>query len=211
MVDQPENALDIRFAELLCARLCHDMAGAVGAAAAGAELLEDGFDAETAKMVSDSAGGAVARLKLFRAAFGPAGPEQSTQTVRDLCASYLDAAAASGGGKLVLGWTCGRDRLDGEAARLVLNLVLLARDALPRGGTVDVTIDAASRLDRAGVSVEFRGQGARLDDQTMRCLSEQSLPDGPREAQAWLTGKLVRKIGARTEVVTGENHGRIST
>ena len=65
----------LQLAELLCARICHDLSGPVGAAAAGAELFEDmapAPDPETMALVSGAASGAVARLKFFRAALGPA-------------------------------------------------------------------------------------------------------------------------------------------
>ena len=107
---------DILHAELLCARLCHDMAGAVGAAAAGAELLEDGFDAETVQLVAASAASAVARLKFFRAALGPAGSDQPADAVQDLTAAYLRATEAGAAGRLSLRWSCGRPRLAGDVA-----------------------------------------------------------------------------------------------
>ncbi|MBX9634016.1 MAG: hypothetical protein K2X44_03460, partial [Magnetospirillum sp.] len=77
----------LQLAELLCARLCHDLSGPVGAAAAGAELLEDmdgNADAETVSLVADAAGGAVSRLKFFRAALGPAASSpQNPASLRD--------------------------------------------------------------------------------------------------------------------------------
>ena len=36
-----ETAIDLRVAEMLCARLCHDLVGPVGAVNNGLELLED--------------------------------------------------------------------------------------------------------------------------------------------------------------------------
>ena len=187
---------DILFAELLCARLCHDLAGAVGAAAAGAELLEDDLDAETARLVAASAAGAVARLKFFRAALGPAGSDQPAAAVQDLAAAYLDAAEAGGAGRLSLGWNCARARLDGDTARLVLNLVLVARDGLPRGGAITVEIDAGGPGGVGGVAVAFRGTGAGLGDELESALLAGTDPTGPRGAQAGFTRRLAAKIGA---------------
>ena len=150
---------DLALAEGLCARLCHDLAGPLGAAAAGAELLEDGVDADTVSLVAASAAGAVARLKFFRAAMGPAGSGQPAAALRDLCAAYLTAAASAGGTGLTLSWRSEVERLDGNQGRLVLNLVLIARDALARGGEVRVDIGADT------LAVGFAGQGAGLSDE----------------------------------------------
>lgn len=201
----PDSAL----AELLCARLCHDMAGAVGAAAAGAELLEDGYDAETAQLVAASAAGAVARLKFFRATLGPSGPEQPAAAVRDLADHYLQAVAASGGGGLTLRWNCARPRLDGETARLVLNLVLIARDSLPRGGEIRVEI-AAAQEGGLGLAVGFQGQDARLGDELGQPLVAGAPPDGPRGAQAWLARSLVEKFGGKLQFHQAGPEGRLT-
>ena len=192
----------ILFAELLCARLCHDMAGAVGAAAAGAELLEDGLDAETAQLVAASAASAAARLKFFRAALGPAGSEQSAAVIRDLAAAYLHAAE-SGGGRLTLRWSCDRPRLDGDMTRLALNLVLVARDSLPRGGTISVSITT-------GVSVTFQGEGGGLGDDLTATLLAGDAPTNPRAAQAWFTRRLADKIGAALQFDRWSDGGRIT-
>ena len=203
------DSQDLQLAELLCARLCHDMAGAVGAAAAGAELLEDGYDAETAQLVATSAAGAVARLKFFRAALGPAGAEQPSAAVHDLAKAYLRAAEAAGGGSLPLRWICERLRLDGETARLVLNMILVARDALPRGGQISVEISAV-RPDRgAGVTVGFSGLNVRLSEELTQALTSAAPLSGPRGAQAGFTRTLAARFGATPAIEAFGDGGRM--
>ena len=64
---------EIELAALLSARLCHDLAGPVGAVNNGAELLSDG-DADGMEdardLISSCAGQAVRRLRFFRLAYG---------------------------------------------------------------------------------------------------------------------------------------------
>lgn len=191
---------DIAFAELLCARLCHDMAGAVGAAAAGAELLEEGFDLETAQLVATSAAGAVARLKFFRAALGPAGSEQPATAIHDLAQAYLRAADPG----LTLRWTSRSPQLDGETARLVLNLILVARDSLPRGGEIAVKLAPEESSGPTGIMVGFHGAGGRLGDETEAALLGGERPFGPRGAQASFTRRLVDGSG---RFLSFERHG----
>ena len=205
------DSQNLQLAELLCARLCHDMAGAVGAAAAGAELLEDGYDAETAQLVAASAAGAVARLKFFRAALGPAGTEQPSAVIYDLASAYLRAAEASGGGSLVLRWGCQRPRLDGETARLVLNMILVARDALLRGGQISVEIAPARPPTGAGVTIAYKGPGARLSDELTQALTTTAPPSGPRGAQAGFTRVLAANFGGTPRLEGGSDHGLIAT
>lgn len=201
---------NLQLAELLCARLCHDMAGAVGAAAAGAELLEDGYDAETAQLVAASAAGAVARLKFFRAALGPAGAEQPAGVAHDLAQAYLRAAEAAGGGGLTLHWACERFRLDGETARLVLNMILVARDALPRGGQISVEITATRPQSGAGVTVSFASPHARLTEELTQALTNPASPTGPRGAQAGFTRALAAKFGGTPRLETSDDGGRMA-
>src|SRR5258708_19826022 len=65
---------DLQFAELMAARLCHDLVGPIGAVANGVELLTDGGsgDAEVTGLIAVSARQATRRLQWFRVAFGSA-------------------------------------------------------------------------------------------------------------------------------------------
>ena len=68
---------EIEFAALLVSRVCHDLVGPLGAVINGLEVLEDERDAdmreEAIKLVTSSAGQALARIQFMRIAFGAAG------------------------------------------------------------------------------------------------------------------------------------------
>ncbi|MBI5162722.1 MAG: hypothetical protein HY985_02340 [Magnetospirillum sp.] len=183
-------------AELLCARLCHDLAGPVGAAAAGAELFEDigGGDGETLALVATSAAGAAARLKFFRAALAPSSSPQPTATLKDLIEGYLRTAVSAASSGLTLAWAVSADDLSAEAARLLLNLVLVARDALPRGGLI-----AVSGGER-GLTVTARGTSAALADEARLVLLDGEEPRGPRGAQAYVARLLAERTLGRLSV-----------
>lgn len=178
----------LTLAELLCARVCHDLSGPVGAAAAGAELLEDLADepdGETLALVATSAAGAAARLKFFRAALGPAASgAQPSASLRDLAEGYLATLVSAASPGIVLDWRTHAPSFDGERARLLLNLLLLAKDALPRGGRI--TVEAENGMP----AVTALGEPASPTEEAKAVLVDGRPPSGPRGAQAWFTRLL---------------------
>lgn len=193
----------LQLAELLCARICHDLSGPVGAAAAGAELFEDmdqAPDPETMGLVAGAAAGAATRLKFFRAALGPAASTpQSTVALRQLIEGYLGTLASAASPGIVVSWPAAPNALEGTIARLLLNLALLAKDALPRGGRM--RIELADGLPR----VIAHGEPASLSEEARQVLVEGHPPAGPRGAQAELARILADQAGGTLNVaVTSE-------
>lgn len=188
------DAPDTKLSELLCARLCHDLASPLGAAAAGLELLEDGADSETLGLVAASMGAATARLKFLRAALGPANDlPHAPKALGDLIRAYL-AGAVTGG--IALDWASERPEIDGETARLLLNMVLIARDALPRGGRITARCGHGGE-GAAGLQVTTAGEGHGLSAEARLVLMDGAPPSGPRGAQAWFALHLARAKGLK--------------
>src|SRR3546814_3632269 len=68
--------IDLRVAELLASRLCHDLVGPIGAVGNGLELLGDeefGMADDAMKLTTSSARQASHILQFFRLAYGMAG------------------------------------------------------------------------------------------------------------------------------------------
>lgn len=182
----------LALAELLCARVCHDLSGPVGATAAGAELFEDlgGGDPETLTLVSTSAAGAAARLRLLRAALGPASSSpHSLSTLRNMVDAHLASQASAAAPAITVIWRDYPDSVDGETARLLLNLVLLGRDALPRGGRMELS------LEHGLPTLLAHGEPASLADDVKLALVQATPLGGPRPAQAALTRILAAQKG----------------
>ncbi|BAE49131.1 histidine phosphotransferase family protein [Paramagnetospirillum magneticum] len=195
------SALDTKFSELLCARLCHDLASPLGAAAAGLELLEDGNDPETLELVSASMGAATARLKFLRATLGPANDMPHTQkSLGDLMRAYLSGAVTGG---ITLDWSSERPEIDGETGRLRLNLVLIARDALPRGGKILARCAGSGSDGEAGLRVTASGEGMGLTAEARLVLLDGAPPSGPRGAQAGFALHLAHRNGLKIRLTPG--------
>lgn len=188
----------LQLAELLCARICHDLSGPVGAAAAGAELFEDmepAPDPETLSLVAGAAAGAAQRLKFFRATLGPAASTpQSSVVLTELIESYLATQVSAASPGIALSWPAAPSALDGATARLLLNLVLLAKDALPRGGRIRIALEDGLPV------VVAHGEPASLAEEARQVLVDGRPPAGPRGAQAELARVLAERAQARLTV-----------
>src|SRR5688572_310175 len=132
------NAIDL--ASLLCSRLCHDLLSPVGALNNGLELMADEQDPEMRErcleLLEESAKASASKLKFFRLAFGAGGgfgDNIDTQEARSALEGLFGAEK-----RTEFGWMVSDDDLPKGAVKLLLNLALIAGDALVRGGRLDV-------------------------------------------------------------------------
>jgi histidine phosphotransferase ChpT len=187
------NAIDL--ASLLCSRLCHDLMSPVGALNNGVELLADETDPDMQEkcleLLADSARATANKLKFFRLAFGAGGGFGDEIDTREAEAAL---EGLFGDGKVELGWVVEDEKLPKGAIRLLLNLSLLAGDALVRGGRLDVGAERGS----GGIEIAVRAEGPRvLLDPALR----ETLASGgkgtiePRAAGAWLAHQLAADGG----------------
>ncbi len=125
-------------AALLCSRICHDIISPVGALNNGLELLEEGgADEDAMQLIRTSARNASARLQFCRIAFGAAG---SAGMVIDTGDAEKVATAFMANEKAEFTWEGARALLPKNKVKLLLNLILIANGAIPRGGTIAVTL-----------------------------------------------------------------------
>ena len=190
------NAVD--FASLLCSRLCHDLLSPVGALNNGLELLADEHDPEMRArcldLLAESARASANKLKFFRLAFGAAGGFDETVDTREAKAAIEGLFGTDG--KIELNWLVDSAALDKPAIKVLLNLVLIAGDALVRGGRLDVAAEAAGRE----TEIVVRAEGPRLVlDSELRTALQEDLADvsalTPRAAAAWLARQLATASG----------------
>ncbi len=184
-------------ASLLCSRLCHDLLSPVGALNNGIELLADEQDPEMRErcleLLAESARASANKLKFFRLAFGAGGgfgDEIDTREARGALEGLYGAEK-----RIELGWMVAGDRLPKGAVKLLLNLAMIAGDALVRGGRLDV---GAERSDEA-IEMVIRAEGPRvLVDPILRETIVKGGANGtvePRAAGAWLAHGLAAEAG----------------
>ncbi len=182
------NTVD--FASLLCSRLCHDLMSPVGALNNGIELLSDEQDPDMRdrclELLSDSAKATANKLKFFRLAFGAAGGFGEAVDSSEARGALQGLLAQQG--KIELGWMIGDTKLSKTATKLLLNLSLIASDALVRGGRLDVGAESDG-----GTEIAIRAEGPRI---ILDAAISDTLTNGtgetaePRTAGAWLAYSL---------------------
>ena len=156
--------VDLRVLELMASKICHDLISPVGAIGNGLELLEDDGGGDTAKEALQLSQNCVRRasalLELFRMSYGTAGSD--TGLAWDAAKSLASGVLA--GTKMTLNWPVlpAGTALPPGANKLLLNLVVLAGDLLPRGGTIAVGVAPGPRGQVLRVTAS--GQDARISE-----------------------------------------------
>ena len=196
----PMNAVEL--ASLLCSRLCHDLLSPVGALNNGIELLADEQDPEMRErcleLLAESARASANKLKFFRLASGAGGgfgDEIDTREARTALEGLYGADK-----RVELGWMVADDKMSKGAIKLLLNLAMIAGDALVRGGRLDV---GAEQRDGA-VEMVIRAEGPRiLLDPKLRETIGKGHSGGeiePRAAGAWLAHALAAEAGGTIQL-----------
>ena len=158
----------LQLAALLCSRLCHDLISPVGAIGNGLEVLRDEDDEEMKRhamtLIEASAQQASARLQFARIAFGAAGSAGAEIELGDAMSLTENMLAK---GKVSLNWKLENKLAPKDVVKLLLNLVLISVDCIPRGGTLTVEGDLATGQP---YRVEARGAKARLGQDVRQAL-----------------------------------------
>ena len=153
------EALDL--AALLCSRVCHDLISPSGAIVNGVEVLEESKDEETRSFAIDlikkSARTASARLQFCRIAFGAAG---SASAQIDLSDAEKVARGFIEDEKVKLAWNLPSALLPKNRVKLLLNMILVATQSIPRGGIV--AVDGDGPPEAMTFKISARGLNARI-------------------------------------------------
>jgi histidine phosphotransferase ChpT len=183
-------------AALLCSRVCHDLISPVGAIMNGLEVMEEGKDEETAKfameLIKKSAGTASAKLQFCRLAFGAAGSAGAQIDTGD---AEKVTRGLMEDGRTRIGWNLPRALLAKNRVKLLLNMLLLAAHAIPRGG--ELTVHPVGEGEAAGFRVSAAGTNVKVPPAMPGLLAGQP-PNHAVDAHAiqpFYTGLLARSCG----------------
>ena len=192
-----EFQIDMRVTEMLASRLCHDLVGPIGAVNNGLELMADedlGMSDDALELSAKSARQAANILQYYRLAYGMAGARIGADLgdLRELAAEFLATSKAT------LDWTIRRPHDDAPEGlgKLLLNMLVLAAEALPRGGTLTVAVlEGPAGLE---ATVTASGNGARLREESLLVLADEVVIEEltPRNVQGYFTRMLAQRMGS---------------
>jgi histidine phosphotransferase ChpT len=194
-LDVTLDALDL--AALLCSRVCHDLISPTGAIVNGIEVLEEKDSDEETKtfaldLIKKSARTASARLQFCRLAFGAAGSSAAQIDLGDaegMVRGFLDDD------KTKLTWHLPRLLLPKNRVKLLLNMLIIASQTIPRGGML--TVDPVGEGDSMSFRITAAGLNARIPQAVAGLLQGRS-ESGTVDAHAiqpFYTGLLAKACG----------------
>jgi len=172
------NKIQLRVAELMCSRLCHDLISPISAINNGIELMnenDEGIIDSSIELLGTSAKQALDRLSFYRVAFGLAGGGAiiNWNEIRNILEIF------SAERKTTIVWTrepqSPDENISHILAKLVVNVVYLAMECLPRGGVISV--DNLQQKAPEPIVVRLEGPKCNLRDDVQSGL----IPDLPIE------------------------------
>ncbi|MEM8744489.1 MAG: histidine phosphotransferase family protein [Pseudomonadota bacterium] len=161
---------ELELTALVSSRICHDIISPVGAIANGLEVMAEESDQSmrdhAMDLIRKSAQQASAKLQFARLAFGAAG---SSGAEIDLMEAEKVARAVAESDKHTVEWNGPPARLPKDKVKLLLNMVTMALNALPRGGTINVSV--SEDPSAPAFDVRCSGQSARVPEVVEKMLS----------------------------------------
>ena len=177
---------------LVASRICHDMVEPMSAIIQGLEMIKTGegkLDPDAVSLLDTGVGKAWAKLEFFRFAMAGAMAEgesdiEEGKAVAEKLYSVL---------KPELVWSAPAVAMPRPAVRVIVNLLLIANECLPRGGTVEIT--AAKTGEGGEVVVTAKGPRAKLREATALALKGEAGELSGHTIQPTLTNLLARQGG----------------
>jgi histidine phosphotransferase ChpT len=197
------SALDL--AALLCSRVCHDLISPVGAIVNGLEVLEEEKDESTKQFALDlikkSSKTASAKLQFCRIAFGAAGSagaQIDTGDAETISRGFIEDE------KVKLTWSVPRALLPKNRVKLLLNMLIVAGHAIPRGGTL--AVEPIGSGETMSFKITAAGANSRIPQTIPPLLTAEPTAEAidAHRIQPFYTGLLAKDCGL---TVTMANEG----
>ncbi len=190
-----------RLAAFIASRICHDLISPVASVNSALELLEEPGDAEmkaqAEQLLHNGAESAAARIQLLRYAFGSAGLSDTAadrHEVRQIVEGFMTSHKPS------VEWNIETEHFSCGHARVLMNLVIMATAAIPRGGVVSLGVyNEGSSLS---IVAQAKGPRARLSE-----FAKSALEGGTPE-EGW-SARTIQPLFAK--MVASDLGGEITT
>lgn len=203
-MSEDETIDDLELSALVSSKICHDIISPVGAIANGLEIMDEETDDSMREhamtLVRRSASTASAKLQFARLAFGAAG---SSGSEIDLTDAERVARAVAESDKHSLEWSGPAATMAKDKVKLLLNLTTIALEALPRGGSIKVSISGEG--DETAFELRCAGEKARIPDEIANFLNG-GAPDNlnAHSIQPYYTLRLARAVRMPVQITAEE-------
>lgn len=177
---------------LVASRICHDMVEPMSAIIQGLEMIKSGegkTDPDALSLLDHGVGKAWAKLEFFRFAMAGATAEGESELEEGRAVAIKLYSVL----KPELVWSPPAVHMPRPAVRVIVNLLLIANECLPRGGKVEVT--ANKHGDGGEVIVTATGPRAKLREATAAALRGDGEELSGHTIQPTLTSLLARQGG----------------
>ncbi len=144
---------------LISSRICHDLATPIQALTTALDVLESDNSPEMREsaiaLLRESTNNATAKIEYMRAAFGSITAGIGIALVEDLKRIAIKFFSSQ---KATLNWESTEQEAPRSIARVLLNLILVAADSLPRGGEILVRSQKNAEI----IEFSIRATGTRI-------------------------------------------------
>ena len=200
MTKSRKNLLATDLASLISSRICHDLISPIGALNTAIEVLDDTESKEmhedALKLIKLAASEASAKLSYLRIALGT---NSTSKGVMKLDKLKLITENMFNTEKFSFNWDMSEIKLEKSIARILLNILMLSIQSIPRGGKVTIKIE--EKYDKLKLVTSANGIKSRLDKQTEDAFKG-TIPseeiDG-RVIQSYFTRILIDDLNGQIE------------
>ena len=194
-----------RLSAYIASRICHDLVSPVSSVTNALDLLNDPGDldmkAQAQDLLHDGAEKAGARIQFLRYAFGSIGLNNGAADIheaRKITENFVKSHRPS------IEFDIQTDHLSFSHVRMMMNMVLMAVDSLPRGGVISVRV----RNESGGMTITLtcKGDRAKLRADTIKALQGGEPEDGwrPENIQPLFAKMICDGLGGELTASQGE-------
>lgn len=201
-------------AAMLCSRVCHDLINPVGAIGNGLQALDDPAQASmkdlAQELITNAAKQSLAKLEFARLAYGAsstAGTQFDTREGERVGQIYYGIEKAN------LTWNFDPIMIPKNKGKLLMNMLLIASEAVFRGGEVSVTMGGEvgkEFIEIIATSDKDKRQKTLIPANLLEYMSGEVEEVTAREIQPFYTGLLARLAGMELEVTLEDSVFRFS-
>ncbi len=209
-MSEMKDLTSLDLSALVSSRICHDIISPVGAIINGLEVLDEDGSGDmrefAMELIRKSARQASAKLQFARLAFGAAG---SAGAEIDLGDAQSVAGALMENEKSNLNWQVDRQLMPKNLVKLLLNLLLIANQCVPRGG--EITVSMTGQPASPSFELTAKGVNPRIPLGMQATLSgEEPERVDAHSVQPIYTVLLARECGMKIDIVKDDEGVRLT-